>query len=555
MPHIPPFLARLGLDRSADERAIRRAYARQLKQIDQETEADRFQILRTDYESALAWLSWASHEDEDDDDDGIDDRIGDGGDHSSASADAGHASDGGPEPQQPSYAPSQAPVAYNVPTYRADADVAPSARDAGMETDPEQLADAVFQQFLDALAKLRAGRMLYDDGLWADELQRCLNDDRLLNIAARMVFEARITYFLAGTRQLGHETLFFAALGVFGWMSDRHRLERFGHPGAIVNRAIDERNMFHVQDQADRVGQQEVLSALRRPAVPRLGEVRRMMPHLQTMMARFPVLMRIIADQEAIGRWQEAYASLTAKSGAPLTVKESEWAAAGETEKSGSSYGWIIGVMILLSTLFNTMKSKSPNIPIAPPPTLESLSEAPWRPSPPKLGQEQDYAPLLTAMNKNPRTASSPARPKGEPLTRAQLDEIGSRIDYKVDKDAAPGLRSVEFEVLLDARGKVKSLKKLSGSGDQRYEDAVAKAMRESKPFPASTTRFFSVTHSVRITRVLRPPQFVSPPVPVFPPPSRELGQAPAVPEPAETKPRPAPPPPDEANEDPLTTQ
>ena len=51
--YIPSFNVRLGLGLNADERSIKRAYARILKTLDPELQAEEFEQLRSDYEQAL----------------------------------------------------------------------------------------------------------------------------------------------------------------------------------------------------------------------------------------------------------------------------------------------------------------------------------------------------------------------------------------------------------------------------------------------------------------------------------------------------------------------
>lgn len=53
--YIPDFFIRLGVDLSATEKDVKRAYAKRLKSIDQSAQADEFLQLRQDYEWALAY--------------------------------------------------------------------------------------------------------------------------------------------------------------------------------------------------------------------------------------------------------------------------------------------------------------------------------------------------------------------------------------------------------------------------------------------------------------------------------------------------------------------
>jgi outer membrane biosynthesis protein TonB len=74
-------------------------------------------------------------------------------------------------------------------------------------------------------------------------------------------------------------------------------------------------------------------------------------------------------------------------------------------------------------------------------------------------------------------------------LSRAQLDEIGSRIDYQRPVSAGAAKLHVAYDVQLGLSGMVVGVVKTQGSGDAGFDTAVAKAIKESKPFPPATAR------------------------------------------------------------------
>jgi curved DNA-binding protein CbpA len=59
--HIPSFYRRLGLGLGADEREVKRAYAKLLKTLNPELQAAEFEKLRSDYEQALAYVQSPEH--------------------------------------------------------------------------------------------------------------------------------------------------------------------------------------------------------------------------------------------------------------------------------------------------------------------------------------------------------------------------------------------------------------------------------------------------------------------------------------------------------------
>ena len=126
---LPPCLQRLALSLDADSKAIRRAYARELKLIDQEHDLPGFQLLRDAYEAALAWDKYRNSE---------------------------------PEPLT-----------------------------AMPDVDPHALACASLERLAAGIARIVADGAS-DAAPFETEIRDRLADDELLNITARSLFEARI---------------------------------------------------------------------------------------------------------------------------------------------------------------------------------------------------------------------------------------------------------------------------------------------------------------------------------------------------------------------------
>jgi tetratricopeptide (TPR) repeat protein len=311
------FMEFLGLAPDADERAIRRAYATRLKQIDQEADPAAFQSLREAYDSALLWVR--------------------------------HRSDAGQE------VAIVADVPDAVTTIANEQPQAPSPSPSPEQDAPAKQARVVFSEFQQLMPALPVD----DDCPWQQALRHGLADERLVGISARELFEYHIATLLADGWQPGHEALLVAAVTIFGWSDDRRRVRRLGQAGAMLDVAINERATFDQQAPEVRYEQRQLLLRLRDGSPPGTRELINDTPLLEQLIARFPTWLAMVASAPNIMQWRALHAQLPGWRKLPLMVS---------LAKRDFATGivmpliWVIfiGTMILGSLIYPDTKGKPP---------------------------------------------------------------------------------------------------------------------------------------------------------------------------------------------------
>ena len=277
----PFFFERLGLAGDADERAIKRAYARELKLIDLDADPAAFQVLREAYEAALSSA-----------------RLG-GALQLQGSDPAFDEIDRAAREMQLPTVPRRAP---GTPDKAAPAglDEADEAHEEYVVADPDELAEQVLGEFLAHCATLVDA---HDSGPWEAQLRAALADARMLHVDARKVFEQRIANLLAAGWRAGHHCLLPAAVKVFEWGADRRRVQSLGNAGYTLYFAIEQRAVHELQYDEVRRQQRELVARLRDPAPPTTDELIALMPVLGTLEAHFPAWLSLISDADNIARW------------------------------------------------------------------------------------------------------------------------------------------------------------------------------------------------------------------------------------------------------------
>jgi hypothetical protein len=247
-------LRALGLTSDADEREVRRAYARELKAIDQELQAEAFQTLRGRYELALDYVRQ---------------RVQDAYEETL------------PEPA--GLEASAAPVSFE-PQEQSVPQVAP--------------AQAVFEKLLRELAtqdvEIGYAQRLLDQSLASPEL---------VSLDQRELFEYLLVVHLALGWQAGNEALFSVAVQHFQWKSDRRRLQIFGAAGATIDDAVLDLIGFNKQPQSQRERQLGAIRRTRIESSPSKKDRILYAKALEMVAEKFPRLLRIITSQSSVDNW------------------------------------------------------------------------------------------------------------------------------------------------------------------------------------------------------------------------------------------------------------
>lgn len=322
MTTFPAYLQRLGISAEADERTIRRAYARELKLIDQEADPAGFQTLREAYDEALHWSRYRAEEF-----------------HADTEV---HTIEPAAEALP---ATLQQPIAVSE---REPTTPPPLQAQELFTNDHETAAEAVFAEFMERCGRIVAGTPVMDSGPFERELRLSLADTRLISIIARDCFERHVADLLAAGWRPGNEALLVAATIVFDWENDRRRVASLGQAGAMLDRALEQRAMFDLQPGDERVRQRLLIQRLRVETEPSTRELVLHSPTLEKLIARFPEWLALIASVPRIVDWRTQASQVPAwRRKLTFTGWRKPAKVSYEHQQSGFNWKWLVFMLVI----------------------------------------------------------------------------------------------------------------------------------------------------------------------------------------------------------------
>lgn len=317
----PPFFEHLSIAPTADMRQIKRAYAVALRRIDQATEREAFEALRTAYGRALAWAEQMRHKRDDaaepnenaDADEHVDHRPTDDhaddvlepGEHSRAHpppTDAHAGEHGDSQAALPQTTEPQHLRTFTIPALRPAAPAAPIVLPSALKASAE--LDLAAEQA--ALAQW-ADRLLAAGGDAATMLQQALGDVRLSHLESRSRLAARLADGLYREPD-GRAVLFDAAVAAFGW-ADRNARAGGGWAAADwVQQVIDEGLLWDAQPNSARRRQREALDAILATNIPTGAQVKAQVPVLRTLQTTFGAWLPLRVSSARQDVWTRLWA-------------------------------------------------------------------------------------------------------------------------------------------------------------------------------------------------------------------------------------------------------
>ncbi|WP_028102734.1 TonB C-terminal domain-containing protein [Pseudoduganella violaceinigra] len=457
-----PFLTRLGLRPDADAKDIRRAYARELKQIDQAADPGGFQELRAAYEAALEWHAYRQSPQ-------------DGGQDVAAT-------DQAPEPAQDEVPanPAPEPVAeippldlreQAMPTDLEPIPLHQPGAESPSPEDPAQLADQAFEKFIADIARKNEYSAARRLAVFKAALLSSLNSELLLNLTARILFEGRIVGLFAAGAKPGHEALFAVANEVFEWERDRRRIQQFGQAGAMISRAVDERQLFQSMPGYGIGTYKQLLRIVRATPQPGAGVSRDDLELFQQLASRFHTWFSLILERETLDNWLEAARPDAQKRHQAPEPEETAWldpASESIWRRPIISTIALMAIVLMIGFLNLIIDARRPK-GFYPPADKHEMRST------------QEDADM--------------------PPSQERIEEIRSRIDYKWPAHTASGVYNVVYKVFIDADGTVLGMNKVQASGNKGYDAAVEKAIRETARFPQGTQTVFRLRFGVDFTK------------------------------------------------------
>ncbi len=357
--HLPRFLSQHQLDPAITERELKRVYARLLKQLDLELQAEQFQALRSDYEAACVWVR------------GRADAAGLGAAGLMPEADSASNAITSSELTSASAESATATMSVaNQPTFRQGAyqqnRTNVYARSA---VSPGVLAEDNFRELKRVVRRVglstqavqldreqRPKLMSHAGDQVADVLQKQLQKPEFLNLEAVRLFEAQIIYFLAGGWQIGNQYLFEAASKAFNWSASSDLQRQFAEAGGIIDQVLLELSLMDDVTTSERQIYDQLHERLRTERYQDLGFLNERRAPILTLYGRYRCLTFVISDYKKLEQWVHEIERLPVEKIATKVMPDKQRVA-----KPWFGSPWLVFVllMILIRACASTMSNQN----------------------------------------------------------------------------------------------------------------------------------------------------------------------------------------------------